>query len=131
MTPEAELNGFLRKPKNDADDAEPPTLPPHLGNLRHTTYVTAALEYLDDYPFDRRFIMPTGCAVDPNAPKHEIWQEKARSYLKACVEVDRSSLASIGPTYDANLAQQRFIHDPFSLTLHCVHQNSKQFPILI
>ncbi len=64
MKPEAELNEFLRKPNNDADDAEPPTLPPHLGNLPHTTYVTAALEYLDDYPFDRRFITPTGWAVD-------------------------------------------------------------------
>ncbi|KAF9025595.1 hypothetical protein BDZ89DRAFT_1182156 [Hymenopellis radicata] len=97
MTPEAELKEFLRKPKNDAE----PPLPPHLGNLPHATYVTAALEYLDDYPF----------WVDPNALHHRRWDEKARSYLKACVEVDRTSLASIDPTYDANLVQQRFIHE--------------------
>ncbi len=57
-----------------------------LGNLPHTSYVTAALEYLDDYPFDRRFITPTGWAVDPNAANHQGWEEKARFYLKASTE---------------------------------------------
>ncbi len=114
MTPEAELKEFLRKPKNDADDAGPPTLPPHLGSLPHTAYVTAALEYLDHYPFDRPFIIrtPVSRVKETFLPSmHQGWDEKARSYLKACVEVDRTSLASIDPTYDANLSQQRFIHE--------------------
>ncbi|KAE9405882.1 hypothetical protein BT96DRAFT_1060589 [Gymnopus androsaceus JB14] len=89
-----ELREFLRQPPKDA---EPLTIPPHFGHLLPQDYVEIALDYIDEYPFDRTL------------PINQL--RKARDYLRACVTVDRSGLACIAdPKYDPGQQQQRFIH---------------------
>ncbi len=105
-----ELKQFLREPNPDAADAQPPALPPHLGNLPDAAYVNAALEYIDGYRFLRLFtpVKRAAATIDPQTQPDP--DQKARSYLRACVVVNRSVLASIDPSYNANYGQQRFIH---------------------
>lgn len=84
----------------------PPTVPTHLASLTPDAYTAIALQYLETYPFDRPFLRGKVLKVPT-----ELWPKKARSYLRACILVDRSGLSSIGGAiYNPTLEQQRFIH---------------------
>ncbi|KAJ7220417.1 hypothetical protein C8J57DRAFT_1254246 [Mycena rebaudengoi] len=98
-----------------AGELQPPTIPADLGNLPGDVYIEAALDYIQTYPFTRNFTLykPKSETGYPFTPSPE-WRQRARAYLVACVKVDRSGLAAIAdvnPPYDAELEQQKFIHE--------------------
>lgn len=91
---------------------EPPPIPPGLDGLHAAVYLDAALHYIEQYPFDRDFYKYTrktrgrySYTADSDC------KEMARTYLQACINVDRSALAPLrtSGSCDAAYGQQEFI----------------------
>jgi hypothetical protein len=91
---------------------EPPPIPLNLDGLPAAVYLDAALHYVDQYPFNREF--------HKYSPKTRVrysymadseCKGKARTYLQACINVDRSALAPLrtSGSYDAAHEQQEFV----------------------
>ncbi|KAJ7496005.1 hypothetical protein B0H11DRAFT_2276615, partial [Mycena galericulata] len=112
------LLAFLLQPAPENVDvatAVPPALPQNLQNLPPQSYIDAALDYLDAYPFTRTFTIYTPVKRKEKnlVPNHE-WRTKSRAVLRACILVDRSDLASLNPgatPYDASKQQLAFVHE--------------------
>ncbi|KAJ7207108.1 hypothetical protein GGX14DRAFT_636239, partial [Mycena pura] len=108
------LRAFLARPRTSGE-THPPPIPPELGDLPDQVYIDLALDYIQSYPFTRTFeiFTPNGSKRSDFNPTPD-WQAKARAYLTACVNVDRSSLAAIADQktspYNAKLEQQHFVH---------------------
>ncbi|KAJ7116080.1 hypothetical protein C8R44DRAFT_794087 [Mycena epipterygia] len=91
---------------------EPPPIPLSLDGLPAAVYLDAALHYVEQYPFDREFYK-----YKPKTRERYSYtadsecKEKARSYLQACINVDRSALAPLrtSGSYDAAHEQQEFV----------------------
>ncbi|KAJ7686159.1 hypothetical protein B0H14DRAFT_3674831 [Mycena olivaceomarginata] len=104
------LFDFLLQPA-EPGLTEPPSIPPSLDGLSAAVYLDAALRYVEQYPFDREFYK-----CQPK--KRELfsytvdskWKEKARTYLQAFINVDRSALAPLrtSGSYDAAHEKQEF-----------------------
>jgi hypothetical protein len=104
------LFDFLLQPA-EPGLTEPPSIPPSLNGLSAAVYLDAALCYVEQYPFDREFYK-----FQPK--KRELfsytvdskWKEKARTYLQAFINVDRSALAPLrtSGSYDAAHEKQEF-----------------------
>ncbi|KAJ7300936.1 hypothetical protein DFH08DRAFT_1090371 [Mycena albidolilacea] len=105
------LFDFLLQPA-EPGLTEPPSIPPSLDGLSAAVYLDAALRYVEQYPFDREFYK-----CQPK--KRELfsytvdskWKEKARTYLQAFINVDRSALAPLrtSGSYDAAHEKQEFV----------------------
>ncbi|KAF7335747.1 HNHc domain-containing protein [Mycena venus] len=105
------LSNFLLLPV-EPGLTEPPPIPLSLDGLPAAVYLDAALHYVEQYPFDREFYKyrpktrePYPCMADSQ------WKEKARTYLQACIKVDRSAIAPLrtSGSYDAAHEQQEFV----------------------
>ncbi|KAJ7784472.1 hypothetical protein B0H16DRAFT_1492628 [Mycena metata] len=85
---------------------EPPPIPLSLDGLPAAVYLDAALRYVEKYPFDREFKRK-----NRKRYLYSEWKERARTYLQACIKVDRSPLAPLqtSGSYDAVHEQQEFI----------------------
>ncbi|KAE9385936.1 hypothetical protein BT96DRAFT_1006590 [Gymnopus androsaceus JB14] len=109
-TMQDELLEFLKQRPQNIDD--PLTIPPHLGLLSPQAYIDVAVDYVEQYAFDRTFTVYTLKTRTPSRFTPDCkWKIKARQYLRACIMVDRSGLASIDQAYDSGHQQQRFIHE--------------------
>ncbi|KAJ6551540.1 hypothetical protein B0H19DRAFT_1073228 [Mycena capillaripes] len=105
------LSNFLQLPA-EPGLTEPLPIPLSLDGLPAAVYLDVALHYVKQYPFDREFYkyMPKtmeqySYMADPE------WKEKARRYLQACINVNRSALAPLrtSGSYDAAHEQQEFV----------------------
>ncbi|KAE9397641.1 hypothetical protein BT96DRAFT_921337 [Gymnopus androsaceus JB14] len=110
MSLQDELLEFLKQHPKNIDG--PPTILPHFGFLPRQTYIDVALDYVEQYAFDRTFVVYT---PKTRAPSHftpdSNWKTKALDYLRAGITVDRGELASIAENYDSGQQQLRFIHE--------------------
>ncbi|KAJ7504547.1 hypothetical protein B0H11DRAFT_1982850 [Mycena galericulata] len=106
----ATLSEFLLLPA-EPEVTEPPSLPPSLNGLPHAVYLEAARHYIKQYPFDQEFHKyKRKSRARYSYTADTEWKEKARMYLQACINVDRSGLAPItSDSYDAAREQQQFV----------------------
>ncbi|KAJ7267416.1 hypothetical protein C8J57DRAFT_1616214 [Mycena rebaudengoi] len=112
-TPILNLNGGAACIPGAHRRREPAPHPPELSELPGQVYLDLALEYIKSYPFSRAFQVPRKGRPSKKIHPNRDWQEKAREYLTACVNVDRSGLAAIVDSYNAEREQQRFVHVVF------------------
>ncbi|KAJ7463412.1 hypothetical protein B0H11DRAFT_2052855 [Mycena galericulata] len=105
------LSNFLLLPA-EPGLTEPPPIPLSLDGLPAAVYLDAALHYIEQYPFDREFhkYKPKTRERYSYTADSE-WKEKARTYLQACINVDRSVLAPFrtSGSYDAAHEQREFV----------------------
>ncbi|KAJ6606270.1 hypothetical protein DFH09DRAFT_1119722 [Mycena vulgaris] len=107
------LSNFLLLPA-EPGLTEPPPIPLSLDGLPALVYLDAALHYVEQYPLDREFYK-----YEPKTRERysytadSEWKEKARSYLQACINVDRSALAPLrtSGSYDAAHEQREFLEE--------------------
>ncbi|KAF8139197.1 hypothetical protein K438DRAFT_721323 [Mycena galopus ATCC 62051] len=105
------LSEFLLLPA-EPGLTEPPPVPVIFDALPAAVYLDAALHYVEQYPFDckcYKYNRKTRGRYSYTADSE--WKEKARAYLQACINVDRSALAPLrtSGSYDAAHEQQEFI----------------------
>jgi hypothetical protein len=105
------LSNFLLLPA-EIGLTEPPPIPLSLDGLPAAVCLDAALHYVEQYPFDREFYKYKRKTTERYSYTADSeWKEKARTYLQACINVDRSALAPLQTSglYDAAHEQQHFI----------------------
>ncbi|KAJ7102790.1 hypothetical protein C8R44DRAFT_808544 [Mycena epipterygia] len=105
------LSNFLLLPA-EPGLTEPPPIPLSLDGLPAAVYLDAALHYVEQYPFDREFYKyKPKTRVRYSYTADSECKEKARTYLQACINVDRSALAPLrtSDSYDAAHEQQEFV----------------------
>ncbi|KAJ7483397.1 hypothetical protein FB451DRAFT_1234481 [Mycena latifolia] len=104
------LSNFLLLPA-EPGLTEPPPIPLSLDGFPAAVYLDAALHYVEEYPFDREFYKYKPKKEPYSYTADSEWKEKARKYLQACINVDRSALAPLraSGSYDAAHEQQEFV----------------------
>ncbi|KAJ7259619.1 hypothetical protein C8J57DRAFT_489386 [Mycena rebaudengoi] len=105
------LSNFLLLPAGPGL-TEPPPIPLSLDGLPPAVYLDAALHYVEQYPFDREFYKYRPKTREQYSYVADSkYKEKARTYLQACITVDRSALAPLrtSGSYDAAHEQQEFV----------------------
>ncbi|KAJ7150191.1 hypothetical protein C8R46DRAFT_1043608 [Mycena filopes] len=109
----AALCTFLRLP-TEPGCTEPPHIPLNLEGLPAAAYIEAALLYVEQYLFDREFYKykpKTKTRKRHLFTADSEWKENARTYLKACIIVDRSGLVALRTSYNAAHEQQNFVRN--------------------
>ncbi|KAJ7653142.1 hypothetical protein DFH06DRAFT_1204822 [Mycena polygramma] len=107
------LSKFLLLPA-EPGLTEPPPIPLSLDGLPSAVHLDAARHYVERYPFDRKFYKYTRKTRQryPYDADSE-FKEKARRYLQACINVDRSALTRLRTfgSYDAAHEQEKFVRN--------------------